>query len=130
MTRIGPIGGTAQAPARARRAAGGFALPEAPPESGAAPASAVSSVGLLALQEGIEPPAARARRRAAQALAELRGFQLELLGGRPDPARAERLAKLAEAPEGLADPALAALLEEIAARARVEIARRRAPAPS
>jgi hypothetical protein len=113
---------------RVARRGGGFALQG---ESAAAPLGGAAAAGplggLLALQEAVapEPAERRARRRASAALSELTGLQLELLGGTPDPARLARLQQLAELEAAGADPLLAAVLREVALRARVELARRR-----
>jgi hypothetical protein len=115
--------------ARAVRRGGGFGLPaEVATASLAAAAPSAPLGGLLALQEDAapEPAEARARRRAGAALRELAGLQLELLGGNADPDRLARLQRLAEAEAEDAEPGLAALLQEVALRARVELARRRA----
>ncbi len=127
---MGPVrpvsGGNVGAP-RAVRRGSGFTLPgeaQAASVSGAAMTGALG--GLLALQESLlpEPAESRARRRASAALKELTGLQLELLGGAPDPARLARLQALAEAEAEGADPALATILQEVALRARIELARR------
>lgn len=129
MTRIGGIGGSTAPARRVARGAGGFALPEGAPDAASAAASAPGVPALLALQEAPAPPAGqpeeRARRRAGMALDELRGLQLDLLRGRADTARLERLAELAGPAEHVADPTLRAALAEVALRARVELARRR-----
>jgi hypothetical protein len=116
-------------PTRPRATGGRFVLPDAAAEAPAATGAAGSSaVALLGLQEAPEPPDRRARRRAGAALAELRGLQLDLLRGAPSAARATRLAALAEG-EAVQDPALAAVVAEVALRARIEAAREgRAPA--
>jgi hypothetical protein len=128
MTRVGAI---SAGPVAARRPArlGGFgpALGPTPEAVGAAATAAAAPAGLLALQETgrVEHDPARAGRRAAAMLDDLRGLQLDLLSGGSDPARLARLAALAEGPEA-ADPALQAVLREVSLRARVELARRRA----
>jgi hypothetical protein len=115
-------------PRRSGRSQAGFTLPGA---GGGAAASAASGaaevVALLALQEeapAVPPPNERAARRARAALEELRGLQLDLLRGRHDPARIERLQALARSEAAISDPTLHALVEEIALRVRVEVARR------
>jgi hypothetical protein len=116
---------------RPRRGGGGFALPGDAVDAGAPPErAATAAIGaLLALQDDSaaslpEPPASRARRRASQALEEMRGLQLDLLRGTADPARLERLERLAaEAPAGL-EPELDGLVRQVRLRARLEIARR------
>ncbi|MGK7868719.1 flagellar assembly protein FliX [Falsiroseomonas sp. E2-1-a20] len=123
------IGGVASG--RPRRGGAGFALPGQAAEAGAPPElSATAATGaLLALQDAgaappPEPPATRARRRAGQALEEMRGLQLDLLRGATDPGRLDRLERLAaESPAGL-EPELAALVQQVRLRARLEIARR------
>jgi hypothetical protein len=127
MTRIGGIQGGPAPARRVARGAGGFALPAAAgatEAAGLAPASAVSA--LLALQERPAEGGSgeQARSRGEAALDELRGLQLDLLRGRDDPARLERLARLAEPGGGIEDPALRGTLAGIALRARVELARR------
>ncbi|MFC0408916.1 flagellar assembly protein FliX [Roseomonas elaeocarpi] len=129
MHRIGDIRGAGPVAGgnRARRAAaGGFTLPEETTEAGTATAAApLAAVGLLAIQEEPDDPAERdrqGRQRAAAMLEELQALQRELLSGRADPARLERLASLAEG-RAASDPVLADALSAIALRARVEIAR-------
>ena len=129
MHRIGDIRGTGAVAAgsRPRRAAAtGFALPDDAAEAGAATAAApLSAVGLLAIQEGTDDPAERDRQghqRAEAMLEELQALQRELLSGRADPARLERLATLAEG-RAASNPILAEALGAIALRARIEIAR-------
>jgi hypothetical protein len=115
---------------RTPRMGGGFALPDFPSTEAAGAASASGSVAaLLAMQEdsgGRRQPQDPPARRAAMALEELRDLQLDLLRGAADPARLERLARLAASGTACADPALKPLLAEILLRARVELARRRA----
>lgn len=123
---------------RARRGAGGFALPEAgeDPFAPAGVAAPPALGGLLALQDSNAPErpeaaADRARRRASMALDELRGLQLDLLRETPgDAARLGRLEALAAAPEADLQPQLGALLAEVRLRARLELARRNAAATS
>jgi len=129
MTRVGVIAGGTAPPRRTGRSPGGFALPGA---GGGATTNAASAAGevvaLLALQEessSLPPPNERAARRARAALDELRGLQLDLLRGRHDPARLERLEALAGSEMALGDPGLRAAVEEIAIRVRVELARHR-----
>jgi hypothetical protein len=127
MTRIGAIGGGPSPARRGVRPAGGFALPPGAEPAEARSAGAATAVSaLLALQE--QPPRAapdRALARAEAVLDELRGLQLDLLRGRPDPGRLARLAALAESGAAPADPALREALSQVALRARVELARRR-----
>jgi hypothetical protein len=83
---------------------------------------------LLSLQEEgppVEPAGERAARRANAALDELRGLQLDLLRGRHDPGRLDRLAELSGSQEVRGDPELRAVVEEVAIRVRVELTRRR-----
>ncbi len=125
MTRVGVISGGTMPPRRIARA-GGFGVPSVAAEAaGVAASAALAPVCLLALQEAgpAEPDSGRARKRAAAALDELRGLQLDLLSGAADPARLARLAALAEAGPGC-DPALGAVLREVSLRARLELARR------
>jgi hypothetical protein len=125
MTRIAPIGPGAGPPRRPARG-GGFALAAGapPPADGSA---AVVAPSLLLLQEAgpATPDPARAARRAAAALDELRGLQLELLSGAADPARLARLAALVDGAESSGDPELKAALKAVALRARLEMVRRR-----
>jgi hypothetical protein len=117
---------------RARPGAGGFGLAAAGSDSareaGAAGAAAPPG-SLLALQESgaavpVEERAARARRQATEALDDLRGLQLALLDGSANPAGLERLSRLGGDSQAGLEPALAALMAEVAVRARVELARR------
>ena len=123
--RIGAVNGSSAPPRRAARA-GGFALSaearEATPAGAAAPAA-----GLLALQDAA-PTASdgeRACRRAAAMLDDLRGLQLDLLGGVQDPARLARLAALTDGLDAGADLAARDAVGGVALRARLELARRR-----
>ena len=127
MGPVRPVLGGAISGPRTVRRGGGFALPsEAATAQVGGLASAGPLGGLLALQESMTPEPAdqRARRRASKALRELTGLQLELLGDSPDQARLARLQSLAEEEAEGAEPALAALLQEVALRARIELARR------
>ena len=128
--RIGAINGSPAAPRRASRG-GTFALPAEAKET-AANGAAAPAAGLLALQDAasIAGDDERARRRAAAALDDLRGLQLDLLGGAPDPARLARLTALADGLDAAADPALREALGGIALRARLELARRRGASAS
>jgi hypothetical protein len=135
---IGPIYPTrpgAASSGRPRRAGDTFALPGAAAESAAPPelAATAETGALLALQDSgappPEPPAAQARRRAGQALEDLRGLQLDLLRGAEDLARLERLQRLAaEVPQDL-EPGLAELVGQVRLRARLELARRTVARP-
>jgi hypothetical protein len=127
VTRIAGVSGTTSAPRRVTRGPGGFALPDGAGETPQAQGTAGVAPVLLALQED-GARRSRGRRSAAWAslaLEELQGLQLDLLRSGPDPARLERLAALADS-AGAAEPALAGLLEDVALRARVELARYRA----
>ncbi|WP_159348928.1 flagellar assembly protein FliX [Roseomonas harenae] len=127
MDGIGGVGraGPANGP-RITSRGGGFRLPAGAKESTeAAAAQAATPLGLMALQEA-EDAAARDRCGAARArdmLKELSSLQAEMLRGAADPARLERLARLAEG-EAPADAVLADALASIALRARIELARR------
>lgn len=137
---VGPVRPGAMGPVdrgRMRRGVGGFALAASGSESAGEAAGAGSAAppgSLLALQESggpgaVEDRGARARRRATEqateALEDLRGLQLAMLGVNENPAGLERLAKLAAGDHAGVDPALAGLLAEVSVRARVELARRR-----
>jgi hypothetical protein len=111
--------------AAARRAAPGFALPEA--ERGQEPTAAAAiqgSLGLIGLQQGLSDAGRddAAQRRGHAALAELEALQLALLSGRIVSGGLSRLARLAEGESG-ADPALQDILRAISLRARIELAR-------
>ncbi len=144
MTTIDGLGSPAAAPpARRARPVAGFALPPeaaaangAPPPAeaaGSAPVFAAFMEGLLGLQElsadAAAVPALRdreARRRGQALLAALGEMQLMLAGDGPPGSLArlcERLAALADAVPGAADPRLGAVLAAIVLRARVELAR-------
>lgn len=128
MGPVRPVSGGSVAGPRAVRRAGRFALPEeAQAASISGPSAPGALGGLLALQESLapEPAESRARRRASAALRELTGMQLEMLGGAADPARLGRLSVLSEAEAESAEPALASILQDIALRARIELARHR-----
>jgi hypothetical protein len=108
----------------------GGATPAAAVEAGAAAEVAAVGLGLLAIQAGQEEAArdAAAEGRAAALLEELGGLQLELLGGgrggAESAARLERLAALQAGDTGV-DPGLREVVEAVALRARVELAKRR-----
>ncbi len=132
MQGIGRVGGPgAAAPAgKVRAGKGGFSLGGAGAAGAAAEAQhsaavAAPGLGLLALQsgQGDRERDGEARRRADSLLEDLAGLQREMLGGTPDPARLARLAALAQGEAG-ADPALREVVEAIALRAAVELARR------
>jgi Class II flagellar assembly regulator len=108
----------------------GFALPEssaAPADSaavaGAAPASLLGAMLAVQEAEGDRVRNRAARRHGEAMLAELAALQRGLLGGRAE-AALHRLAGLAEGLPEAADPGLAAALQAVALRARVELARR------
>ncbi len=129
--RIGGPGGVAAAGRAARPGRAGFALPGGGGATAAEAAHAGSAVaapglGLLALQSGQQDGErdAAARRRADSLLEDLAGLQAELLGGTADSARLARLAALASSGEAGADPGLREVVEAIALRAQVELARR------
>ncbi|WP_158287780.1 flagellar assembly protein FliX [Falsiroseomonas bella] len=114
---------------RGARPGSGFALPEARSAASTATSASAGVAALLAVQD--ESAGSRGRRqaplqRAALALEELRGLQLDLLRGGDDPARLARLEALAEASEEATEPALRSLLAHVRLRARVELARRHA----
>lgn len=121
---VGGVGPAGRAQARGRT---GFALPQPAGAEASTATAGVAGVGLglLAVQQGHSDAErdAAARRRAAALLAELDGLQAELLGGAADPGRLERLAALAHGEAG-ADPALRELVEAVALRAQIELARR------
>jgi hypothetical protein len=126
------IGGPAAsaAPRRATRAAGGFALPAGTAETAGPAASGVAAAGaLLGLQEAParqDRQGAAALARAERTIEALGALQLGLLRGSSGAEPLARLAALAEPGEVPDDPALAALVQAIALRAKVELARRRA----
>ncbi|MCU0887585.1 MAG: flagellar assembly protein FliX [Rubritepida sp.] len=98
------------------------------PAGEAGPAQAAAAVapagGLLALQSTLSDAErnAAAARRGGALLAELDALQRGLLAGRVAPAALRRLAALTEGEAG-ADPALREIVEGLALRARVEVAR-------
>jgi hypothetical protein len=137
MTGIDGVGGSGPASplggARSVRRAGVFSLPETAAAEEAAPAvetlnaaPAAALGGMLALQEaGAETVRDRAARRHGLALlAALNALQRALLGGADGADSLARLAELAEAVPAATDPRLAGVLQAIALRARVELARR------
>lgn len=135
MARIEGIAGGMGPARRVARRGGGFALPEPRQADAAAGPAAGAGIGaLLALQaDAVQPAAPRdeaARRQAAATLEELRGLQLDLLRGVADAGRVARLAALSEAGATASDPVLQEALAELALRARIELARRRAGSAS
>jgi Class II flagellar assembly regulator len=115
----------------------GFAVPAAAtPAAGSGSAGAAAPVaalaGLLALQE-TEPAAARdrvARRHGRAMLAALAAWQRALLGeaageaAAGPPAALDRLGELLTTVPTAADPGLAAVLDAVVLRCRIELARR------
>ena len=92
----------------------------------AGPSGASSVAALIALQEVPDATARRARAVAAghDLLDRLDELRLALLAGRMSPNRLAALAQSARARrEGVADPRLAEVLDEIALRAEVELAK-------
>lgn len=93
--------------------------------AGAAPVAGLDA--LLALQQA-DPEAERrskARRRGLSLLDRLDDLRLALMGGVMSDGVLDRLAaELADRSEPVADPALAALLEDIDLRVQVELAKR------
>jgi hypothetical protein len=134
MKITGSKGLNAPSSAALRRAGGsGFALGGA----GGAPAASETSVALgvsalgsldalIALQE-VEGPLGRRRRaigRAGRLLDELDGLKLALLDGDVDEGGLQRLSDaVREQREATSDPRLEALLDQIEARAAVELAK-------
>jgi Class II flagellar assembly regulator len=131
IDRVGPL-----APGRlgARAAAGttvGF-LPPADPATDAARAAGVAAAApvalgsLLALQQ-VDEPAERdraAHRRGQALLVALGRLQRLLLGDGDQTAALEQIRALAEAMPPAANPGLAATMDLIVLRARIELARR------
>ena len=134
MSRVGGITVGTAAARRPSRAGGGFAMPGHAGTQDAPSASAAGAVpALLALQEAPRNPGRDAEgqaRRGEAALDELRGLQLDLLRGRDDAGRLQRLAALAEDAGAVANPSLRELLAGVSLRARVELARRRVASAS
>lgn len=134
MLKISGPNSLAAAPSAPRRVAGaGFALAEPSGLSSATETSSplgLSAVGsldaLIALQE-VDGPLGRRRRaigRAGRLLDELDGLKLALLDGEVSPSGLSRLAAVVrEQREATSDPRLEALLDQIEARAAVELAK-------
>jgi hypothetical protein len=133
MLKISGSNSLSAAPSQARRVSGsGFALSE-PSSASAAESSValgVSALGsvdaLIALQE-VDSALERRRRavgRAGRVLDELDALKLALLDGEPSEAGLRRLAAaVREQREATSDPDLEALLDQIEARAAVELAK-------
>ena len=122
-----------RAPALGRRAgssggAFGVATPEAAETRLVGAASCLTGLdGLLAMQEAetSEVGERQARRHGQTILAELTRLQLSLLGAGTMPtSELTRLAELVEAVPFSADAGLRAVLQSIALRAKIELARR------
>jgi hypothetical protein len=124
-----PVGGTAGGVRGSGRAGAGFSLPAAGGGGAAGVAATAAAaplgLGLLALQEGGEAARrdAAAHQRAESLLEELAGLQRDMLDGGADPARLQRLARLAPGDAG-ADPTLRSIVQGVVLRAHVELARR------
>jgi hypothetical protein len=132
MIAVGGMTGPVATTRAMRRApVGGFAVPfqdvgHAEEAARAEGASSVMLGGMIALQEE-ESPAVRdrrARRHAQTMLDELARLQRGLLGGEVEAGSLARLAALTELVPAAADPALGALVQSVALRARIELARR------
>lgn len=128
MSGVRGIGGVA-APAaggRPARPQGGFSVPDGATRAEAAgAAAAVPAAALLALQSVADEPVAdrEARRRGFDLLAELSALQRELLDAPPTQARLGRIGELLQAIPAAGDQRLAAVVAEVALRARIELAR-------
>lgn len=121
---VEPIRGYGVTARRAARGPAGFRLAESEAPSHAAAIAPMAGLGV-----GVPPPAltpeerdATAARRGHALLQELAGLQAGLLAGRLPESALRRMAALAEGEAGH-DPALRELLEGIALRARVTLAR-------
>jgi hypothetical protein len=136
MIMVGNVGGPAAAARTVRRsgAGGAFAVPMS--ETGATAeaarlegASAVMLGGMLGLQEDELPEVKdrRARRHGQAILQELARLQRALLGGTMEEGSLARLAALTEMVPEAADPSLGALVQSVALRAQIELARRNVP---
>lgn len=134
MLKISGPNSLSTAPALARRAAdGSFSLTEPSASSAASETSValgVSSLGsldaLIALQEvdGVVERRRRAVRRAGRLLDELETLKLSLLEGDVSEPGLRRLANaVREQREATSDPSLEAVLDQIEARAAVELAK-------
>lgn len=126
---IGPVGGAGgpAGPARAARRGGMFSLPgTAAPTSGIAATAGVGA--LFAMQEALTPTERddAAHRRGQALLEEMEALRRDLLRGAIPQARLVRLSLLSDGESG-ADPALREVVEALALRARVEMARHRMP---
>ena len=100
------------------------AHPPAAGAAGAVPGTAAVAVGAPAPHDPRAGPRRReARRRVGLALADLEGLQRDLLEGRTDRARLARIVALAAAVPAGEDVPLVQLADEIALRARIELAR-------
>ncbi len=120
---------------RTRRTQSGFALPEAA-EPGAddvsegeaaeaaAPPAAVSSIPLAGIEASPQEPAddAAAARHGDAMLKAMSDLQRAMLEGAGNEA-CQTLAKLAQSMPGATDPALQEVLQSVAVRAAVELAR-------
>lgn len=126
---IGPVGGPggAAGPSRTARRGGAFSLPGAAgTTAGVAAAGGVGA--LFAMQEALTPRERddAAQRRGQALLEEMEALRRDLLRGAIPQARLARLALLSDGESG-ADPALREVVEALALRARVEMARHRMP---
>ncbi len=132
IDRVGPLPQARPGVRAAAAAAAGFLPPAAPGAdaaraTGVATSAPVSLDSLLALQQVDEPTERdRAARRHGHALLLALGRLQRLLLEDGDPADAlEPLRALAEAtPAAAADPGLAAAVDMVVLRARIELARR------
>ena len=133
MKISGPNTMSPAAPAQRRAAAAGFALAQTSAAGGAVEASValgVSALGsldaLIALQE-VDGPLGRRRRaigRAGRLLDALEDLKLSLLeGGLDEPGLRRLAATVREEREATSDPGLEAVLDQIEARAAVELAK-------
>jgi len=118
----GMRGGTRAGGARGFAVAGG-AEASAPATTAAGIDAVGASLLILQAENATAERDAAARQRAESLLEELRRLQLGLLGGETDRDSLHRLAALRLGEEG-ADPALREVVEAIALRAAIELARR------
>ncbi len=126
VNQVGPV--SVPSTTRAKRGEGGdfaSALQRANAPTPTVETSAVVTAGLLGLEVVDEREARnrRARERAGKLLAGLGRIQLALLGGRIDASLLAQLADLADLANEADDPALKGLVDGVALRAKVELAR-------
>ncbi|MEM6383887.1 MAG: flagellar assembly protein FliX [Pseudomonadota bacterium] len=128
----GPKGPAASTKKRVSPSGGGFSLASGAEsqstdsaQTTAAPSKVAHMDALLALQSVDDngDQLRRAVQKGHDLLDQLEALRADLLGGKVSPNRLRALVGLLNAPDRIDDPKLAAIIDDIALRARVELAK-------